>query len=162
MTSPLPPGSKLFCREGDRIDPSRMRRPCHRIGRTAFAQNPKILRELLQHRENIPLRWTRIHRSRARFSGSDASCRMSWLAGCITNTPGFRFSARTGRWVASAPLATPRVRATFTSRTIFTCIIHDADARLLDRHIQSSKIGHAALLLLMLEAASADLVSPSA
>jgi hypothetical protein len=41
-------------------------------------------------------------------------------------------------------------------------IIHDADARLLDRHIQSSKIGHAALLLLMLEAADADLVSPSA
>src|SRR5262249_13455531 len=40
-------------------------------------------------------------------------------------------------------------------------IIHNADARLLDRHIQSS-IVHAALLLLMLEAADADLVSPSA
>src|SRR5262249_51119136 len=34
-------------------------------------------------------------------------------------------------------------------------IIHDADARFLDRHIESSKIGHAALLLLMLEAADA-------
>src|SRR5215472_3231350 len=32
-------------------------------------------------------------------------------------------------------------------------IIHNADARLLDRHIQSSKIVHAALLLRMLEAA---------
>jgi hypothetical protein len=42
------------------------------------------------------------------------------------------------------------------------CVIHDADARFLDRHIESSKIGHAALLLLMLEAADADLVSPSA
>jgi hypothetical protein len=41
-------------------------------------------------------------------------------------------------------------------------IIHNADARLLDRHIESSKIVHAALLLLMLEAACADLVSPSA
>src|SRR5262249_2676368 len=41
-------------------------------------------------------------------------------------------------------------------------IIHDADARLLDRHIESSKIVHAALLLLMLEAADADLVSLSA
>src|SRR6266568_796865 len=41
-------------------------------------------------------------------------------------------------------------------------IIHNADARFLDRHIESSKIGHAALLLLMLEAAYADLVSPSA
>src|SRR5437899_7548023 len=41
-------------------------------------------------------------------------------------------------------------------------IIHNADARLLDRHVESSKIGHAALLLLMLEAAYADLVSPSA
>src|SRR5262249_52399955 len=41
-------------------------------------------------------------------------------------------------------------------------IIHDADARLLDRHVESSKIVYAALLLLMLEAAYADLVSPSA
>jgi hypothetical protein len=32
----------------------------------------------------------------ARFSGSDASYRNSWLAGSITDTPGFRFSARTG------------------------------------------------------------------
>jgi hypothetical protein len=36
------------------------------------------------------------------------------------------------------------------------------DARFLDRDVESSKIGHAALLLLMLEAADADLVSPSA
>src|SRR5258708_5393332 len=41
-------------------------------------------------------------------------------------------------------------------------IVHNADARFLDRHVESSKIGHAALLLLMLEAAHADLVSPSA
>src|SRR5262249_49158860 len=41
-------------------------------------------------------------------------------------------------------------------------IIHNADARFLDRNIKSSKIVHAALLLLMLEAAYADLVSPSA
>jgi len=41
-------------------------------------------------------------------------------------------------------------------------IIHDADVRFLDRHIESSKIVHAALLLLMLEASDADLVSPSA
>src|SRR6266481_5085131 len=36
-------------------------------------------------------------------------------------------------------------------------IIHDADARFLDRHIEPSKIVHVALLLLMLEAAYADL-----
>src|SRR5262249_6703591 len=41
-------------------------------------------------------------------------------------------------------------------------IIHNADARLLDRNVQSSKIVHAALLLLMLEAVTTDLVSPSA
>src|SRR6516162_9122570 len=41
-------------------------------------------------------------------------------------------------------------------------IIHNADARLLDRHVETSKIVHAALLLLMLEAAYTDLVSPSA
>jgi hypothetical protein len=34
-------------------------------------------------------------RSLARFSRSDASCRTPWLAGCITNTSGSRFSART-------------------------------------------------------------------
>jgi len=41
-------------------------------------------------------------------------------------------------------------------------VIHNADARVLDRNVQSSKIIHAALLLLMLEAANTDLVSPSA
>src|SRR5262245_57611770 len=41
-------------------------------------------------------------------------------------------------------------------------ISHNADSRLLDRHISSSKMVHAALLLLMPDAAYADLVSPSA
>src|SRR5262249_10984452 len=41
-------------------------------------------------------------------------------------------------------------------------VIHNADARVLDRYVQSHKMIHAALLLLMLEAAQADLVSPSA
>ena len=40
---------------------------------------------------------------------------------------------------------------------------HNADAGVLDRNVQSSKMLHAALLLLMLEARShGDLVSPSA
>ena len=38
--------------------------------------------------------------------------------------------------------------------------IHNADARLLDRYIQSSKMLHTAFLLLMLEAVTTDLVSP--
>jgi hypothetical protein len=37
-------------------------------------------------------------------------------------------------------------------------VIHNADAGLLDRNVQSSKIVHAALLLLMLEAVDTDLV----
>ena len=41
-------------------------------------------------------------------------------------------------------------------------LIYNADAGLLDRNIQSSKMVHAALLLLMLEAVHSDLVSPSA
>src|ERR1035437_1569222 len=41
-------------------------------------------------------------------------------------------------------------------------VIHDADTCFLDRNVQSSKMVHAVLLLLMLEAANADLVSPSA
>jgi len=40
-------------------------------------------------------------------------------------------------------------------------IIHDADGRFPERYIESNKISHAALLLLMLEAADADLVSPA-
>jgi hypothetical protein len=40
--------------------------------------------------------------------------------------------------------------------------IHNADAGLLDRYVQSSKMVHAALLLLMLETVTTDLVSPSA
>src|SRR6266566_4841805 len=38
------------------------------------------------------------------------------------------------------------------------CVIHNADARVLDRNVQSSKVVHAALLLLMLEAMFTDLV----
>src|SRR5665647_1621945 len=41
-------------------------------------------------------------------------------------------------------------------------VIHNADTCLLDRNVQSSKMVHAALLLLMLEAVTTDLVSPSA
>ena len=40
--------------------------------------------------------------------------------------------------------------------------IHNADARVLDRYVQPSKMVHAALLLLMLEAVTTDLVPPSA
>jgi hypothetical protein len=36
-----------------------------------------------------------MRQSLARFSESGASCRMPWLADCITDTPGTRFSART-------------------------------------------------------------------
>jgi tripartite-type tricarboxylate transporter receptor subunit TctC len=43
-----------------------------------------------------------------------------------------------------------------------THIVNNADARVLDRYVQSRKMVHAALVLLMLEAASTDLVSPSA
>ena len=47
--------AELICREDDRNDPSRVRRSCRRIGRAAFASGPKILRKLLQHRENAPV-----------------------------------------------------------------------------------------------------------
>jgi hypothetical protein len=40
--------------------------------------------------------------------------------------------------------------------------VQDRGTNLLDPNIQSNKMVHAALLLLMLEAAHADLVSPSA
>src|SRR5262249_16565997 len=40
-------------------------------------------------------------------------------------------------------------------------LIHDADARLLDRNVQSSKMVHAVLLLMILEVPNADLVTIS-
>src|SRR5262245_14180451 len=40
--------------------------------------------------------WTKMRRSRARFSGSVASCRMPWSGGFITSTPESEFSVRTG------------------------------------------------------------------
>src|SRR5207342_1887524 len=40
--------------------------------------------------------WTRMCLSRARFSGSDASCRMPWPAGYITNMFESQFPAHTG------------------------------------------------------------------
>ena len=43
-----------------------------------------------------------------------------------------------------------------------TAVIHNADVGRLDRYVQSNKMVHAALLLLMLEAMTTNLVSPSA
>ena len=51
--------------------------------------------------------------------------------------------------------------ATFTSRTILPAL-STMQMPILDRNVQSSKMVHAALLLLMLEAVFTDLVSPSA
>jgi hypothetical protein len=45
--------------------------------------------------------WTKIRRSRARFSGLAASCRMTWSAGFITSTSESNFSVRTGHEVAN-------------------------------------------------------------
>jgi hypothetical protein len=49
-----------------------------------------------------------------------------------------------------------RLRPLLTSRPCR--VIHNADAHLLDRYVQSSKMVHAALLLLMLEAVTTDFV----
>jgi transposase InsO family protein len=44
--------------------------------------------------------WTRMHRSRAPFSGSDALCHMRWSADFITDTSESEFSAHTRRYIA--------------------------------------------------------------
>src|SRR5262245_9386120 len=54
--------------------------------------------------------WSKMRQSLARFSGSDASCRMPWLADCTTNTPGSRFSARTGTGIQHSPVV-PTVKS---------------------------------------------------
>jgi hypothetical protein len=50
----------------------------------------------------------------------------------------------------------------FSNRPVWVKRFQTADARVLDRYVQPSKMVHAALLLLMLEAVTTDLVSPSA
>jgi hypothetical protein len=52
--------------------------------------------------------------------------------------------------------------ATFTSPHDPTHVILNADTGILDRYVQPGKMVHAALLHLMLEAVTTDLVSPSA
>jgi hypothetical protein len=87
--------AELFCREVDRNNPPRVRRPCRGLQRRTLAPSPKILCELLQHRENAPL----IRQGCARlasFSAPDASYRMPWSAACITNTFESEFSVHTG------------------------------------------------------------------
>ena len=60
-------------------------------------------------------------------------------------------------WAYPAYRKVPSARCLLTQRAR-----PNADARVLDRYVQPRKMVDAALLLLMLEAASADLVSPSA
>src|SRR5262245_15418632 len=61
------------------------------------------------------------------------------------------------------PLRLANVRFRFACNLQFpndlACVIHNAHTRLIDRNVQSSKMVHAALLLLMLEAVTTDLVS---
>src|SRR5262249_53104679 len=48
------------------------------------------------YKRERPAPWQKMRRSHARFSGSDASCRMPWSADCITNTSESKFSVDTG------------------------------------------------------------------
>jgi hypothetical protein len=47
--------AEWLCRTADRIDPTRVCRPHHRLGRDAFASGPEILRRLLQYPQNAPI-----------------------------------------------------------------------------------------------------------
>src|SRR6266436_2476695 len=50
--APASPWQNGFCRTADRIDPARVFGPRHCLGRDTFASNSKILRRLLQRRQN--------------------------------------------------------------------------------------------------------------
>jgi hypothetical protein len=71
----------------------------------------------------------------------------------------YEFSHRLGQ---TRPSGDVRCTTALPPKAEVHHVIHNADARLLDRNVQSSKMVHAALLLLMLEAVFTDLVSPSA
>jgi hypothetical protein len=47
--------AEWLCRTADRIDPARVCRPHHRLGRGTFAPNSEILRRLLQYPQNAPI-----------------------------------------------------------------------------------------------------------
>jgi hypothetical protein len=47
--------AERLCRTANRIDPARVFGPCHCLGRVTFASNSKILRRLLQLRQNTSI-----------------------------------------------------------------------------------------------------------
>src|SRR5665811_1044229 len=49
------PTAEWICRTADRIDPARVHRPFHRLGRGASAPNPASLCSLLQRHQNAPV-----------------------------------------------------------------------------------------------------------
>src|SRR5262245_54565987 len=96
--------------------------------------------------------WIRMRQSPARFSGLEPLPRIRCLADFITTTSGFgSFGTHRGQvstWQACLrecryDPSRRRVRR-FRRRAR---VIQNADTRLLDRYVQSSKMVHAALLL---------------
>src|ERR1700757_3180819 len=97
------------------------------------------------------------------------SCSSNTATRMCTPTGGTIFTRPPPRWGPPPPrpqigLTPSRVSARLEigKRKDSTYRSRRSHARFLDRHIDSNKISHAALLLLMLEVADADLVSPSA
>src|SRR5271169_3106688 len=80
-------------------------------------------------------------------------------ASAMRQRPGFQSNSRE---VIGGVLQHRQQRLRFARDLHFpndlACVIHNADAGLLDRYVQSSKMVHAVLLLLMLEAVHTDLV----
>jgi hypothetical protein len=85
-------------RKTDWIDPTRVPRPCDRLGRGAPTRDSASLCPLLQRFENAPIVGQR--RAILAFSGSVASGRMLFSVDCITSTCESKFSVHTSRWGA--------------------------------------------------------------
>src|SRR5436190_11068346 len=144
--------SKLLATQ--RLDVHRTIEPHpHHLCYTARIVAVRLVDLCLQHRSHVP----RLNADRRQACYSEDAVKP------LRQRPGFQ---------SNSLEAIDAVRQNLQESFRLTChscfphdlarIIHNTDARFLDRHVESSKIVHAALLLLMLEAASADLVSPSA
>jgi|SRR5262249_2021107 len=97
--------AEFVCREVDRDDPSRVRGPHHRTGRSASAPDAARVRSLLQYGANAPV----IGPGCAGFSPGSAvrtycvACRVWWTASPIRPDLGFRHAQPAAPAAARAP-----------------------------------------------------------
>src|SRR5262245_42304227 len=84
--------AERLCRTADRINPARVHRSHHRLGRKTLTPGPAILRTVLQRNENTSILGQRFTSLAIGSADWMHHIRMRFLVDFITNMCGFRFS----------------------------------------------------------------------